>query len=145
MVELLASIAIVVMRFFPDTVVGRFLRRYLVDKPMRLIDPLERIDLIRMVVVCVVLLAAGDLAAIFMPELIMSATSISLMIDGALVSVTLAAVASVRAVPRVVRARLIAARQRRAARPRFTPRERRRHRPSKPHNDDEQRRIPRAA
>ena len=124
-VGLFLGLLVTVMRAWPESEIGRFLRPYLVEKPAAAISKLERHHLIWASIVLFVIVGAGELASLYGTEFLFAySLDLSLYLDAVLVTTALAMVSRLRSVAHFL-ARYIRAgirprfdRHKRAARPR---------------------------
>jgi hypothetical protein len=99
---------IVVMRFAPQSTLGRWLHLNLVHEPLARAAGLERHHLIFLVIAGVMLLAVGETIAIYgtFEWAMISAFDLSVYLDGVVVTVTLAAAARLRTMATALRTRV---------------------------------------
>ena len=140
-VALFGSLLIAVMRLWPDSEIGRFLRPHLVERPAVAFSKLERHHLIWAGIVLFVSVGASELATLYGSEFLFAySLDLSLYLDAVVATVALAVVSRVRSVARVLGARLREGvglridRHKRIARPRAVHRRPTRRRA---HNDDD--------
>lgn len=122
---LTAGLLIAVLRLWPDSGIGRFLRPCLVERPAAALSKLERHHLIWAAIVLFVIVGASELATLYGSEFLFAySLDLSLYLDAVLVTAALAVVSRVRSVANVLDHRwravicLRADRHERAARPR---------------------------
>ena len=103
----LFALCIVILRFFPETTLARVLNSALVEPPLAWLANVRRRDLIFLLLVGVLLLAAGDFIAVFgMSELLMIGASLSVYFDAVLVTTAVTIAATAVTARRYARARL---------------------------------------
>jgi hypothetical protein len=121
MILALMAFCVAVMWAFPETSMGRWLNTILVERPLAWLSRLKRRDLIFLLVMAALLLAAGDFIVVFgASELVAIGVNLSFYFDAVLVTSAAAIAAAAATACRRVRARLSiwrrAAAQRRAVR-----------------------------
>jgi len=98
-VALLSGLLVAVLRIWPESEIGRFLRPYLVERPATAISKLERHHLIWAGIVLFVIVGAGELATLYGTEFLFAySLDLSLYLDAVLVTTALAMVSRLRSV-----------------------------------------------
>jgi hypothetical protein len=102
-VALCAGFLIAILRLWPDSELGRFLRPLLVERPAATGSKLERHHLIWAGIVLFVIVGAGELATFYGSEFLFAySLDLSLYLDAMLVTAALAMVSRLRSVSQVL-------------------------------------------
>lgn len=95
-----------VMRFAPDSSIGKALNHQLVERPLRVIGGMQRHHLIFVIVMAALLVAGGEviLALGSMDFAVLYALDVSLYVDGLLMTLALASLTRTRSAMALLRA-----------------------------------------
>lgn len=116
-VALFSGLLIAVLRLWPESEIGRFLRPCVVEKPAAAFSKLERHHLIWAGIVLFVIVGAGELAALYWTDFLFAySLDLSLYLDAVAVTAVLAVMSRARSVARFLTGRISAGKPARADR-----------------------------